>query len=88
MNLNTDPKETIEIYKLFLGSIKMIAEVEHDTGSKSIVAMPTATDMTLNVKEKTKIPSNIPSNIPSYAPSYTPPYTPSYNTPSNTQNPY
>ena len=40
MNLNTNKKDSIDVYKMFLDSIKDIASVEHDLGSTSVVALP------------------------------------------------
>ena len=40
MNLNTDTKSTIELYKMFLNSIESITRYEHDIGSKPMSAIP------------------------------------------------
>ena len=53
MNLNTDTKTSVEVYKMFLDSISNIVKNEHDTGSKSTAAMPvSATQLQLRGEEK------------------------------------
>ena len=52
MNLNTDTKTSIEVYKMFLDSISNIVKNEHDTGSTSTAAMPSSTQLQLSGEEK------------------------------------
>ena len=52
MNLNTDTKTSIEVYKMFLDSIKNIVKNEHDTGSTSTAAIPSSTQLQLSGEER------------------------------------
>ena len=60
MNLNTNTKQTIEIYKLFLNSIHTITKNEHEIGSKSNTLKPENLGLLTNPNNTSK--ASIPND--------------------------
>ena len=54
MNLNTDEKTTIKLYKETIDAIIAISKSEHDIGSTSVAAIPSATQQNININKNSE----------------------------------